>query len=81
MKRPPSRVPFQRKLTWAFLVVGVIPLLVCMTLMLNVFRLSLDGSDKSNAESQLTALGDSFSSLLSSCGTVLEELRDRKSVV
>ena len=80
MKRPPSRVPFQRKLTWAFLVVGVIPLLVCMTLMLNVFRLSLDGSDKSNAESQLTALGDSFSSLLSSCGTVLEEL-SRQSLV
>ena len=32
---------FRRKLMTAFLVVGVVPLLTCVVLMLNVFRISL----------------------------------------
>lgn len=65
---------FRRKLTWAFLIVGVIPLLVCLVLLLNIFRLSLARSDQSSAESQLSALESSFSTLLTSCTDVLEDL-------
>lgn len=65
---------FRRKLTWAFLIVGVIPLLVCLVLLLNIFRLSLARSDQSSAESQLSALESSFSNLLTSCTDVLEDL-------
>lgn len=74
MSRPLPGSSFRRKLTGAFLIVGVIPLLICLVLLLNIFRLSLARSDQSSAESQLSALGDSFSTLLTSCANVLEEL-------
>lgn len=81
MSRPLSGASFRRKLTWAFLAVGVIPLVICLVLLLNIFRLSLARSDKSDAESQLAALGSGFSSLLSSCDGVLEDLSRQRLVV
>ena len=80
MNRPLPGSSFRRKLTWAFLAVGVIPLLVCMVLLFNIFRLSLLRIDGNSAESQLSALESSFSTLLTSCGEVLEELSRRELV-
>lgn len=80
MSRAPSGASFQRKLTWAFLIVGVIPLLICLLLLLNIFRLSLVRSDRSSAESQLNALEGSLSALLSSCDGVLSDLSGQRLV-
>ena len=54
--RSPIRSSFQKKLMSAFLMVGVLPLLVCVLLILNVFRFSLQSSSEANAESQLKAM-------------------------
>ena len=43
---------FRRKLMAAFLAVGVIPLLTCTVLMLNVFRISLAQEAEETAVSQ-----------------------------
>ncbi|MBO5034735.1 MAG: hypothetical protein J6C43_03895, partial [Oscillospiraceae bacterium] len=80
MSRPLPGASFRRKLTGAFLAVGVIPLLICLVLLLNIFRLSLVRSDQNSAESQLSALGSGFSSLLTSCSEVLEDLSRRELV-
>ena len=80
MSRAPSGASFQRKLTWTFLIVGVIPLLICLLLLLNIFRLSLVRSDRSSAESQLSALEGSLSALLSSCDGVLSDLSGQRLV-
>lgn len=80
MSRPLPGSSFRRKLTGAFLAVGVIPLLICLALLLNIFRLSLVRSDQNSAESQLSALGSGFSSLLTSCSEVLEDLSRRELV-
>lgn len=71
---------FQRKLMGAFLAVGIIPLLVCVFLILNVFRVSLASSAAANAESQLSAMMGGFEELMVSCGDVLEGLGSRRTV-
>ena len=80
MSRAPSGASFQRKLTWAFLIVGVIPLLICLLLLLNIFRLSLVRSDRSSAESQLSAMESGFGELLEACAGALEDLGQQGTV-
>ena len=80
MKALSFRSSFRRKLMLSFLAVGVIPLLVCIFLILNVFRASLSRSAEANANSQLTALSASLSEALDACGGVLDDLGRRPSV-
>ena len=42
---------FRNKLLFAFLVIGVVPLLICTVLMLNIFRVTLAGNARDAAES------------------------------
>lgn len=80
MSGRPFQSSFQKKLMGAFLTVGVLPLLVCVLLILNLFRLSLTRSAASLAESQLTAMTGGFSELLTACGGVLEDLSGQEAV-
>lgn len=80
MRGLPLRSSFQKKLMGSFLAVGIIPLLVCVLLILNLFRLSLASSAASEAESQLTAMTGGFSELVKACGGVLEELGGQREV-
>ena len=70
----PLRSSFRRKLTAAFLAVGVIPLLICVVLMLNVFQLFLARSTEDTAATQLTAITQDMGELLSSCEDVMRQL-------
>ncbi len=74
------RSSFQKKLMGAFLAVGVIPLLVCVLLILNLFRLTLVGSANSIAEDQLSTMTAGFGELLTACGEVLEDLGGQRQV-
>lgn len=74
MKTRFSQLSFRHRLTTAFLAVGVIPLVVCVALLLNIFRLSLTRNTREAADSQLTALNSGFSALLGSCESVLDTL-------
>lgn len=76
----PLRSSFQKKLMGAFLTVGVIPLLVCVFMILNLFRITLAGSASSIAEGQLATVADGFGELISSCGEVLEDLGGQSEV-
>ena len=74
MRKTPGHSSFQKKLLGAFLGVGVIPLLVCVFLILNLFHLSLARNAENLAESQLTAMTGGLTELLTACGGVLEDL-------
>ena len=74
------RSSFQKKLMTAFLLVGVLPLLVCVLLILNVFRFSLQSSSEANADSQIRTMTAGLEERLAACGEVLEELGDQNAV-
>lgn len=76
----PLRSSFQKKLMGAFLAVGVIPLLVCVLLILNLFRITLASNAGSIAEDQLSTMTADFGELLSACGEVLEDLGEQRRV-
>lgn len=80
MKRLFSSLSFRRKLTLAFLAIGVLPLLICVSLLLNIFQFSLADNARENADSQLSALEHSFSTLLTACDGILDDL-SRQSIV
>ena len=65
---------FRQKLLTSFLAIGILPLLICTLLMLNIFRLSLTRSEADAAETQLDAMSGELSGLLSDCETVMEKL-------
>lgn len=65
---------FRQKLLTSFLAIGILPLLICTLLMLNIFRLSLTRSAADAAETQLDAMSGELSGLLSDCETVMEKL-------
>ena len=65
---------------WAFLTVGVIPLLVCVLMILNLFRFTLASSADSIAGDQLSAMTSGFEELLTACGEVLEDLGEQRRV-
>ncbi|MDO4315359.1 MAG: sensor histidine kinase [Oscillospiraceae bacterium] len=72
--KQPFRSSFRRKLTAAFLAVGVVPLLICVVLMLNVFQLFLARSTEDAAATQLAAVTEDMGGLLSSCEDVMRQL-------
>lgn len=68
------RSSFRRKLTAAFLAVGVVPLLICVVLMLNVFQLFLARSTEDTAATQLAAIAQDMGGLFASCEDVMRQL-------
>nr|WP_326185698.1 histidine kinase [uncultured Oscillibacter sp.] len=69
------RASFRRKLLAAFLAVGVVPLLTCVALLLNVFRISLTRSAEETAQTQLAAMTEDMERLMGSCETAMDALR------
>lgn len=80
MRGPSIRASFRKKLMASFLMVGVLPLLVCVLLILNVFRISLQSSSAANAESQIQTMTAGLGERLAACGQVLEELGEQNPV-
>lgn len=70
----PLRSSFRRKLTAAFLAVGVVPLLICVVLLLNVFQLFLARSTEDTAATQLAAITQDMGALFTSCEDVMRQL-------
>ena len=55
---------FRNKLLLAFLLIGVVPLLICTILMLNIFRVTLAGNARDAAEAELDGALRSLDTLL-----------------
>lgn len=49
-----SGLSFRNKLLLAFLLIGVVPLLIFTVLMLNIFRVTLAGNARDAAEAELS---------------------------
>ena len=71
---------FRRKLMTAFLVVGVVPLLTCVVLMLNVFRISLAQEAEDTAVSQLSTMVGDMGRLMSTCEAAMDALRNNEDI-
>lgn len=67
-------ISFRQKLLSAFLAIGILPLLICTLLMLNIFRLSLSRSSADAAESQLSAMSGELGGFFAECEGVLSRL-------
>lgn len=52
-----SGLSFRNKLLLAFLLIGVVPLLIFTVLMLNIFRVTLAGNARDAAEAELSRRG------------------------
>jgi Predicted signal transduction protein with a C-terminal ATPase domain len=72
---------FRQKLLGGFLVIGIVPLLVCTLLMLNIFRFSLNRNAEDTAQSQITAMTDDLTDFLTDCEEVMVQLRVRQEVI
>lgn len=68
------RSSFRRKLLAAFLAVGVVPLLTCVVLLLNVFRISLTKGAEETALSQLHTMTEDMERLMESCEEAMDAL-------
>lgn len=69
-----KNLSFRNKLLLAFLLIGVVPLLICTVLMLNIFRVTLAGNARDAAEAELDGAVGSFDSLLHGGAEVLDAL-------
>lgn len=69
-----KNLSFRNKLLLAFLLIGVVPLLICTVLMLNIFRVTLAGNARDAAEAELDGAVGSFGSLLLGGTEVLDAL-------
>lgn len=69
-----KNLSFRNKLLLAFLLIGVVPLLICTVLMLNIFRVTLAGNARDAAEAELDGAVGSFDSLLLGGAEVLDAL-------
>ena len=67
---------FRNKLLFAFLVIGVVPLLICTVLMLNIFRVTLAGNARDAAESELDGASGALDALLEEGVSVLGSLTE-----
>lgn len=72
---------FRQKLLGAFLAIGIIPLLICTLLMLNIFRISLNRNAEDTAQSQISAMTADLTSFLADCETVMNQLRIQPEVI
>ncbi len=71
----PLRSSFRGKLLLSFLVIGIVPLVVCALLMLNIFQVSLTNNAEETARTQLATLSGDLGELLSGCQGVMEDLQ------
>ena len=69
-----KNLSFRNKLLLVFLLIGVVPLLICTVLMLNIFRVTLAGNARDAAEAELDGAVGSFDSLLHGGTEVLDAL-------
>ena len=58
---------FRRRLMGGFLMVGLIPLVLCVAVLLNVFNISLARSSTEEAEGQLSRAAEAVSELFGQC--------------
>ena len=75
------KTSFHRKLLSAFLAVGVVPLLICVLVLLDLFRVSLDRRAEEEAAVQLTAMAGDMGALLRSCQGVMDRLSRQPQVL
>lgn len=66
---------FRTKLLVSFLLIGMVPLLLCTVLMLGIFQSSLHRSVADTAQTQLDALCGELDGLLDACAQVMDRLR------
>ena len=59
-----SGLSFRNKLLLAFLLIGVVPLLIFTVLMLNIFRVTLAGNARDAAEAELSGAARAIDTLL-----------------
>lgn len=67
---------FRNKLLLAFLLIGVVPLLIFTVLMLNIFRVTLAGNAREAAEAELSGAARAMDTLLTGGAEVLDALSD-----
>lgn len=65
---------FRSKLLYSFLVVGILPLLMCMILMINIFGMAIERSATEAGMSELDNLGGSVEEAFLRCERVLDLL-------
>ncbi len=75
MRLPSLRASFQNKLLVSFLAVGILPLLLCTTLILGMFQVTLARGARENAQEELGTATADFTRVVEACGGVLERLR------
>lgn len=78
--RETLRRSFRTKLLVSFLVLGILPLLLCTLLMLNTFRVSLTKNAAEAAAANLTKLQGKLDDCLSDCGWALDRLSEYETV-
>lgn len=71
---------FRRKLLVSFIIVGVVPLLTCVVLLLNVFRISLTQEAEADAASQMDTITGAMERLMDSCESAIKTLRYDKNI-
>ncbi len=71
-----SGLSFRNKLLLAFLLIGVVPLLIFTVLMLNIFRVTLAGNARDAAEAELSGAARAMDTLLAGGAQVLGALSD-----
>lgn len=71
---------FRRRLLHSFLLVGIVPLLICVVFLLNLFQLSLERNTRETARTQLASLSASLDDLLSSAQEIMGELAQQPAV-
>lgn len=72
---------FRQKLLGGFLVIGILPLLICTLLMLNIFRVSLNRNAADTAENQVSTMSGDLTSFLADCEDVMNGLRVQPEVI
>ena len=65
---------FRGKLLFGFLVTGIVPLLICVLMMVGVFRGSLERNAAETAQTQLAAAGADMDELFHVCAGVMDTL-------
>lgn len=72
---------FRRKLLYGFLLIGIVPLLICTVLMLGIFQTTLGQNADSNAETQLQSIDAGLDEFFLTCAGVMAELREDAQVI
>ncbi|HWP51200.1 MAG TPA: sensor histidine kinase [Clostridia bacterium] len=80
MKKP-LNISFRTKLLYGFLLIGIVPLLVCTFLMLSVFKIMLIGDVQESATLHIAAITEDADGLFASCEQVITALSGNPIVI